>query len=195
MTRSMRPARRLRSIVPGGGTALLYALRALDDLKGVNDDQTRGIDIVRKALQAPLRQIAQNGGHDGAVVAGRLIDGNDHNLGFNAQTEVYEDLVLAGVTTRPRSFVRRCRTPPRSRACSSPPKRLSPKGQKTTRRCPWAAAEWGAWAEWTSSKSKPLRYQTGPRLGFAVQPRACIVAISADRPRIATNLYVCGLRG
>jgi chaperonin GroEL len=84
-------------IVPGGGTALLYASRALDDTKGLNDDQTRGIDIVRKALQAPLRQIAQNAGHDGAVVAGKLIDGNDQNLGFNAQTEVYEDLVKAGV--------------------------------------------------------------------------------------------------
>ena len=84
-------------IVPGGGTALLYASKALDNLKGINDDQTRGIDIVRKALQAPLRQIAQNAGYDGAVVAGRLIDGNDQNLGFNAQTEVYENLVKAGV--------------------------------------------------------------------------------------------------
>jgi len=84
-------------IVPGGGTALLYASRTLIDLKGLNDDQTRGIDIVRKALQAPLRQIAENAGHDGAVVAGKLIDGNDQNLGFNAQTEVYEDLVKAGV--------------------------------------------------------------------------------------------------
>jgi chaperonin GroEL len=84
-------------IVPGGGIALLYASRALDNLKGGNDDQTRGVDIVRKALQAPLRQIAQNAGHDGAVVAGRLIDGNDQNQGFNAQTEQYENLVEAGV--------------------------------------------------------------------------------------------------
>jgi chaperonin GroEL len=84
-------------IVPGGGTALLYASKALDNLKGGNDDQTRGVDIVRKALQAPLRQIAQNAGHDGAVVAGRLIDGNDQNQGFNAQTERYENLVEAGV--------------------------------------------------------------------------------------------------
>ncbi|MDY7523663.1 chaperonin GroEL [Sphingomonas sp. 10B4] len=84
-------------VVPGGGTALLYASKALDDLKGVNDDQTRGIDIVRKALQAPLRQIAENAGQDGAVVAGRLIDGNDQNLGFNAQTEQYENLVKSGV--------------------------------------------------------------------------------------------------
>jgi chaperonin GroEL len=84
-------------IVPGGGTALLYASRALDNLKGANDDQTRGIDIVRRALQAPLRQIAENAGHDGAVVAGKLIDGNNQNLGFNAQSEIYEDLVAAGV--------------------------------------------------------------------------------------------------
>lgn len=84
-------------IVAGGGTALLYASRSLDDLQGVNDDQTRGIDIVRKALQAPLRQIAENAGHDGGVVAGRLIDGNDQNLGFNAQTEQYEDLIRSGV--------------------------------------------------------------------------------------------------
>jgi len=84
-------------IVPGGGTALLYASRALDNLKGANDDQTRGIDIIRRALQAPIRQIAENAGHDGAVVAGKLIDGNDQHLGFNAQTDVYENLVLAGV--------------------------------------------------------------------------------------------------
>jgi chaperonin GroEL len=84
-------------IVPGGGTALLYAGKSLDGLSGVNDDQTRGIDIVRKALQSPVRQIAQNAGWDGAVVAGKLIDGNDETLGFNAQTENYENLVQSGV--------------------------------------------------------------------------------------------------
>jgi chaperonin GroEL len=84
-------------IVPGGGTALLYATKALEGLKGANDDQTRGIDIIRRSLQAPVRQIAQNAGWDGAVVAGKLIDGNDANLGFNAQTESYENLVQAGV--------------------------------------------------------------------------------------------------
>jgi len=84
-------------IVPGGGTALLYATKALDGMKGVNDDQTRGIDIVRKALYAPVRQIAQNAGHDGAVISGKLLEGDDPSLGFNAQTEVYENLVAAGV--------------------------------------------------------------------------------------------------
>jgi chaperonin GroEL len=94
-------------IVPGGGTALLYATAALEGLKGVNDDQTRGIDIIRRALQAPIRQIAENAGHDGAVVVGRLLDGGAFNqpniegsateVGFNAQTEVFENLVTAGV--------------------------------------------------------------------------------------------------
>ena len=84
-------------IVPGGGTALLYATRALDGMKGANDDQTRGIDIVRRAIQAPVRQIAANAGHDGGVVAGKLLEGADQTIGFNAQTEVYENLVKAGV--------------------------------------------------------------------------------------------------
>ncbi len=84
-------------IVPGGGTALLYAFKALEDFRGINDDQTLGIAIVRRALQAPVRQIAENAGHDGAVVAGRLLDGNDQRLGFNAQTERYEDLIQSGV--------------------------------------------------------------------------------------------------
>ncbi|HEX7851533.1 MAG TPA: TCP-1/cpn60 chaperonin family protein, partial [Sphingomonas sp.] len=60
-------------------------------------DQTRGIDIVRKALYAPVRQIAQNAGHDGAVISGKLLESNDPSLGFNAQTDVYENLVTAGV--------------------------------------------------------------------------------------------------
>jgi chaperonin GroEL len=84
-------------IVPGGGTALLYATIALDGLKGANDDQTRGIDIVRKAIQTPLRQIAENAGHDGAVVAGNLLREGDQTQGFNAATDVYENLVATGV--------------------------------------------------------------------------------------------------
>jgi chaperonin GroEL len=84
-------------IVPGGGTALLYATKALEGLNGVNDDQTRGIDIVRKSLTTLVRQIATNAGHDGAVVSGKLLEGNDPTMGFNAQTEKYENLVEAGV--------------------------------------------------------------------------------------------------
>ncbi len=84
-------------IVPGGGTALLYATKAIDGLTGVNDDQTRGIDIVRKSLTALVRQIAANAGHDGAVVSGKLLDQTDTSFGFNASTDTYENLVTAGV--------------------------------------------------------------------------------------------------
>ncbi|KPF63071.1 chaperonin GroEL [Porphyrobacter sp. AAP60] len=84
-------------IVPGGGTALLYATKALEGLTGANEDQTRGIDIIRKAITAPVKQIAQNAGHDGAVVAGNLLRENDETQGFNAATDTYENLVKAGV--------------------------------------------------------------------------------------------------
>jgi len=84
-------------IVPGGGTALLYATKALEGLKGANEDQTRGIDIVRKAISAPIKQIAENAGFDGVLVAGKLLDQSDETLGFNAATDVYENLLAAGV--------------------------------------------------------------------------------------------------
>jgi chaperonin GroEL len=84
-------------IVPGGGTALLYATKALEGVTGINDDQTRGVDIVRKSLTALVRQIAQNAGHDGAVVSGKLLDQSDTSFGFNASTDTYENLVAAGV--------------------------------------------------------------------------------------------------
>jgi len=84
-------------IVPGGGTALLYASKALEGLKGDNEDQTRGIAIVRKAILAPIRQIASNAGHDGAVVSGNLLREGDETQGFNAGTDTYENLVKAGV--------------------------------------------------------------------------------------------------
>ncbi|MGX7894060.1 chaperonin GroEL [Tsuneonella sp. HG222] len=84
-------------IVPGGGVALLYATKALAGLRGANDDQTRGIDIVRQAIMSPIRQIAENAGHDGAVVSGNLLREDDETQGFNAATDTYENLVAAGV--------------------------------------------------------------------------------------------------
>ncbi|HJP67482.1 MAG TPA: chaperonin GroEL [Sphingomicrobium sp.] len=84
-------------ILPGGGIPLLRALKALDDLKAANDDQQSGIDIVRRALRAPARQIAENAGEDGAYVVGKLLEGQDYNWGFNAATGLYQDLVQAGV--------------------------------------------------------------------------------------------------
>jgi chaperonin GroEL len=84
-------------IVPGGGVALLRALRVLDGLKPANDDQRIGINIVRRALQAPARQIAENSGEDGAVVSGKILDSKDYAFGYNAQSGEYGDLVKQGV--------------------------------------------------------------------------------------------------
>ena len=84
-------------IVPGGGTALLRASKVLDSLKPENDDQRVGIDIVRKALRAPAWQIAENAGVEGSIVVGKLLDSKDASIGYNAQTDTYEDLVKAGV--------------------------------------------------------------------------------------------------
>jgi chaperonin GroEL len=84
-------------VVVGGGVALVQAGKVLEDLNGANADQDAGIKIVRKALEAPLRQIAENAGVDGAVVAGKVRESNDTSFGFNAQTETYGDLFSDGV--------------------------------------------------------------------------------------------------
>ncbi|MEA1648678.1 chaperonin GroEL [Nitrospirillum sp. BR 11164] len=84
-------------ILPGGGVALARAVKALDGLKPVNDDQRMGVDIIRKALQAPVRQIAANAGYDGSVVVGKVTENGDYNWGFDAQAGQYRDLVAAGI--------------------------------------------------------------------------------------------------
>jgi chaperonin GroEL len=84
-------------IVPGGGVALLRAVEALESVKGDNDDQKIGVNIVRRALQAPLRQISKNAGEDGAVVVGKVLDKDEYNFGYNAATGEYGNLVKQGV--------------------------------------------------------------------------------------------------
>ena len=84
-------------VVAGGGCALIYSSGALNKLTPANQDQKVGIDIIRKAIQAPLRQIAENAGVDGAVVAGKLMESKDTNFGYNAQTGEYTDMVKAGI--------------------------------------------------------------------------------------------------
>jgi hypothetical protein len=84
-------------VVVGGGVALVQAGKALDGLKGENSDQDAGIAIVRRALEAPMRQIAENAGVDGAVVAGKVRESSDKTFGFNAQTEEYGDMFKFGV--------------------------------------------------------------------------------------------------
>jgi chaperonin GroEL len=84
-------------IVAGGGVALLYATRAIAGLKPENHDQQVGVDIVRRALTWPARQIADNAGVDGAIVVGKLLEAKDTNFGFDAQAGEYKDLVKAGI--------------------------------------------------------------------------------------------------
>jgi chaperonin GroEL len=84
-------------IVPGGGVALLRGLKALDKLEPANDDQRVGIDIVRRAMKMPARQIAENAGEDGSIVVGKIIESKDPNFGFDASDDTYKDLVKAGI--------------------------------------------------------------------------------------------------
>ena len=84
-------------IVPGGGIALLKATKALEGLKGDNADQTAGIAIIRRAIQAPIRQIVENAGVEGSIVVGKVLENPSATFGFNAQTEEYVDMIKAGV--------------------------------------------------------------------------------------------------
>jgi len=84
-------------VVPGGGVALLRSIKALDKVNPDNDDQRVGVNIVRKALQSPARQIAENAGEDGAVIAGKILENKAQNYGFDAQNEKYCDMVKNGI--------------------------------------------------------------------------------------------------
>ena len=84
-------------IVPGGGCTLLYASRVLDKVETTNDDEKAGVNIIRRALQAPIRQIVENAGLDGAVVAGKLLESDDTSFGFDAQNLDYTDMIKAGI--------------------------------------------------------------------------------------------------
>jgi chaperonin GroEL len=84
-------------ILPGGGVALLRSVKALEGLKPANEDQRTGIEIVRRAVQAPARQIALNAGEDGSVIVGKILDKGDYAFGFNAQAGEYGDMFSLGI--------------------------------------------------------------------------------------------------
>jgi len=84
-------------IVPGGGVAFLRAVKALEKIKLEDEDEQTGLNILKRALEEPVRQIALNAGHEGAIVVGKIKDSKDTNFGFNAESEKYEDLVAAGI--------------------------------------------------------------------------------------------------
>ena len=84
-------------IVPGGGSALLKAIKSLDKVNPENDDQRVGVEIVRRAIIVPVKQIAENAGADGSIVAGKLSESNDKNFGFDAQSGKYVDMIKSGI--------------------------------------------------------------------------------------------------
>src|SRR5207247_4350619 len=81
-------------IVAGGGVALLFAQKALDKVKTTDDDEKIGVEIVRRALEEPMRMIAQNAGAEASIVVGKVKESKDKNFGYNAQTDAFEDLVM-----------------------------------------------------------------------------------------------------
>jgi chaperonin GroEL len=84
-------------VLPGGGVALLRAVKALARLKPDNDDQRTGVEIVKKAIQAPARQIALNAGEDGSVIVGKILENDTYSFGFDAQSGTYVDMVKKGI--------------------------------------------------------------------------------------------------
>ena len=136
-------------IVAGGGVALLYASKVLARLKPANDDQKVGIDIVRRALQTPARQIAENAGVDGSIVIGKLHDKGDPNYGYDAQTGEYVDMLKAGVID-PTKVVRLALQDAASVAglLVTTEAMVAEKPERKRRKPCHMAAAWGAWAAW-----------------------------------------------
>ncbi len=154
-------------IVPGGGVALARASLILAQLKPENEDQKFGIEIVRKAVQSPLRQIAENAGEDGAVIAGKVLESQDYNFGFDAQTAEFKDLVGAGIID-PTKVVRTALQDAASVASLliTTEAMIADRPEKKAPR-PADPAAWAAWATWTSKLSCPVvrrhaRRTTGP---------------------------------
>ena len=142
-------------VVAGGGVALLRAIKALDSVKPANDDQRVGVEIVRKALQWPARQIAENAGLDGAVVVGKLLEATDANWGFDAQADEYGDLVARGVID-PAKVVRTALQDASSMAglLITTEAMVAEKPKKETP-MPMAGGGRVAWAIWTSEQFLP----------------------------------------
>ena len=157
-------------IVPGGGVALLQAIKAIT-VKGLNEDEEAGINIVRKALQSPIRQIAQNAGVEGSIVVGKVNENKDWTFGYDAQNDVYVDMVEKGIID-PAKVVRTALQDAASVAgmlitteagIAEAPKKKDGGGHGTAAAA-WAV--WAAWATWICSpvvRSHPNRMQEPPR--------------------------------
>ena len=146
-------------IVPGGGVALVKAVASLDSVKPTNNDQEVGVNIVRRALQAPARQIANNAGADGAVIVGKLMEGTEATVGFNAQSGEFTDLIKAGVID-PTKVVRSSIQNAASVAGllitteAMVAEKDEPKSSLHQQALIWAA--WAVWVAWASKPSYPI---------------------------------------
>ena len=150
-------------VSPGGGVALLRAITALDGVKVGNPDQQTGVDIVRKAIQAPARQIVDNAGGDGAVVVGKLLESKEYAYGYDAQTGEYGDLVKLGIID-PTKVVRTALQDAASIAglIVTTEATITEHPKKEAPRCRRAAA----WAAWTSEGSNFRRREDAQALGI-----------------------------
>src|SRR5476649_1395420 len=140
-------------IVPGGGVALLRAKAAVAKLKSENADEQAGINIVLKALEAPIRQIVENSGVEGSIVVGKITENKSQTFGFNAQTELYVDMIEAGIVD-PSKVVRTALQDAASVAgLLITTEAMVAELPKTSPPCRWAAGAAAAWAAWISDPS------------------------------------------
>jgi len=158
-------------IVPGGGVALVKSIAALDGLKVENDDQKVGINIIRQALQAPARQIANNAGVEGSVIVGKLLELQTRQLAITLRLVSSQTSSKLVLSTQQKLFAQRCRMQHLLLACLSQPKQWLLKRTIQSQPCllPLIWAVWAAWAVWASKTLCPtlLKYQRRPDIPVA----------------------------
>ena len=150
-------------ILPGGGVALLRAAEALKRVRTANDDQKTGVEIVRKAISTPARQIAMNAGEDGSVIVGKILEKDQYSYGFDAQNLEYGNLVTKGIID-PTKVVRAAIQNAGSVAglLITTEAMVAELPKKNAPAMPVAAAAWAAWAEWTSKSIAHVDNKEGP---------------------------------
>jgi TCP-1/cpn60 chaperonin family len=144
-------------VLPGGSVPLLRAIKALDGIKVENPDQQTGVDIVRKAIQTPARQIIDNAGDDGAVIVGKLIENTSYAYGYNAQTGEYGDLIKLGIID-PTKVVRIALQDAASVAGLVITTEAIVVEARRRNLTPCPAAGWAEWAEWAEWITKPVPF-------------------------------------
>jgi chaperonin GroEL len=160
-------------ILPGGGVALLRSIKAIERIRTANADQKHGVEIVRKALSWPARQIATNSGEDGSVVVGKILDKEQYNFGFDAQNSEYGNLMTKGIIDPTKVVRAALQGAASSRACSSPLRPWSPMCRRSKRqRLQCQAAAWtsnagaSSLSDWTLNLNGPKRWRVWPLMKF-----------------------------